>query len=198
MKILTFSDLHGSLKLIKKIAVTAKKEGVDYIICAGDLTVFGDSMQMLVDKIDEIGFPVIMLHGNHEDCNELRKACQGKTNIKFMHKQVLKVGDYVILAYGGGGFSMRDVEFERWTKDVMRSIGKDKKIILVTHAPPYATKLDIILEESVGNKSIKEFIQRVQPKLAISGHLHEHAYETEKVGETLIVNAGPGGSLLEV
>ncbi|MFH1064858.1 MAG: metallophosphoesterase [Candidatus Woesearchaeota archaeon] len=198
MKLLAFVDLHGSLSMIKKIASTVKKEDVDCIICAGDVTIFGDSMKQLVRKLDGIGPTVFMLHGNHEDRISLKRACENTKNVKFMHKAVFETDEYVIMAYGGGGFSTKDAEFEKWTKEAMKTIGKDKKIILVTHAPPYGTKLDLILDQPAGNKSIRAFIEKEKPVLAISGHLHENSYVKDKIGKTIIVNPGPGGMVFEV
>jgi len=198
MKILAFVDLHGSVNLLDKIAVLAKKEKVDYIVCAGDITIFGDSLKLLIDKLDKIGIPTIMLHGNHEDEKVLRKACEKTKNVKFLHKEILEKDGYVFMVYGGGGFSLRDKTFETWSKQTLQNTGPDKKIILVTHAPPYGTKIDKVFDQSAGNKSIRDFIKEVRPVIAISGHLHENAGIKDKIGKTMIVNPGPWGMILTV
>ncbi len=198
MKLLVFVDLHGSVKILKKISDLAKKEKPDYIICAGDLTIFGDSMKKLVTALDKIGFPSIMLHGNHEDRQSLKSLCDASKNVKFLHKEVLEVGDYVFMCYGGGGFSTVDSEFEAWSKKAMASIPEGKKIILVTHAPPFGTKLDPVFDQPAGCKSIRNFIKKVQPKLAIAGHLHENAGVLDKIDKTKLVNPGPWGMILTV
>jgi uncharacterized protein len=198
MKILAFVDLHGSMSLLKKLSALAKKEDVDYIVCAGDLTIFGDSMQALLQALDKIGKPVLMLHGNHESEDVLRKMCERTKNVKFFHKEVLEAGDYVFMCYGGGGFSLKDPVFEKWSKEAMNKIGEHKKIILVTHAPPYGTKLDRIFDQSAGSKSIRKFIKLVQPKIAISGHLHENFGMKDRIDKTNIINPGPWGVILTV
>jgi Icc-related predicted phosphoesterase len=198
MKILAFVDLHGSIKLLDKIAALAKKDKADYIVCAGDITIFGDSLKPLIDRLDKIGIPTIMLHGNHENESTLRKACNKTKNIKFMHKEVLETDGHAFIVYGGGGFSTVDKTFDTWSRQSMQKIGPDKKIILVTHAPPYGTKIDKVFDQSAGNKSIRDFIKRVQPKIAISGHLHENAGLKDKIGKTLVVNPGPWGMMLSV
>lgn len=198
MKLLAFVDLHGSAKILDKIATLAKTDKVDYIICAGDITIFGDSMKQMVERLDKIGIPTIMIHGNHEDRETLRKVCKQTKNVKFLHKETLDVGDYLFMAYGGGGFSTLDKEFESWSKEAMSRIPEGKKIILVTHAPPYETKIDQVLDQPAGNKSIRNFIKQVQPKIAISGHLHENAGMKDKIDKTKVVNPGPWGMILEV
>ena len=198
MKILALVDLHGSINTIKKIADFAKKEKADYIISAGDHTIFSDSNKEIIKKFDEIGIPVIILHGNHEDEITMRQICEKTKNVRFMHKEVLEHGDYLILAYGGGGFSTKDAQFESWVNKTMTKIPEGKKIILVTHAPPYGTKLDRILDQPAGCKSIRQFIKQVQPKIAISGHLHENAGLKDRIDKTKIANPGPSGMIFVV
>lgn len=198
MKILAFVDLHGSMSMLKKLSALAKKEDVDYIVCAGDLTIFGDSMQMLLQVLDRMGKPVLMIHGNHESEDVLRKMCARTKNIRFLHKEVLEEGDYVFMCYGGGGFSLKDPVFEKWSKEAMNKIDEHKKIILVTHAPPYCTKLDRILDQPAGSKSIRKFIKLVQPKIAISGHLHENFGMKDRIDKTKLINPGPWGAILTV
>jgi Icc-related predicted phosphoesterase len=155
-------------------------------------------MQQMIDKVDEIGLPVIMLHGNHEEEGVLRKICEKTKNVRFMHKEILETDGYVFMCYGGGGFSLVDKEFEQWSKKAMKQISEGKKIILVTHAPPYGTKVDQILDQPAGNKSIRQFIKLVQPKLAITGHLHENAGKRDRIDKTKIINPGPWGAILTV
>jgi Icc-related predicted phosphoesterase len=74
-----------------------------------------------------------------------------------------------------------------------------EKTILVTHAPPHKTKLDEMREGyHVGNKSIREFIEKAKPSVAVSGHIHETFEKVDKIGETVIVNPGPGGAIIDI
>ena len=60
-------------------------------------------------------------------------------------------------------------------KELNRIFKKDlRKTILVTHAPPYQSKLDHISKtEHVGSKDIRRFIEKKQPYLTLHGHIHE-------------------------
>ncbi|NQU79794.1 metallophosphoesterase [Candidatus Woesearchaeota archaeon] len=198
MKLLAFVDLHGSLAILGKIVRLAKKEKVNYIVCAGDITIFGDSMKKLILKLDEAGIPVLMIHGNHEDQDLLSALCKKTKNVKFAHKQIIQHEGYAFFCYGGGGFSSKDKGFEKWSKESMKQIGEGIKIVLLTHAPPYGTKLDLIIDQPAGSKSIRQFIKLVQPKLAISGHLHENSGMTDKIDKTKLINPGPWGIILTV
>jgi len=198
MKLLAFVDLHGSKSMLKKIAALVKTDKIEYVVSAGDITIFGDSMLQIINSLDAIGVPVLMVHGNHEDAASMKRICEKTKNVKFIHKQAYEAGEYVFLGYGGGGFSSIDKDFEEWTNSAMHKIPEGKKIILVTHAPPHGTKLDMILDQPAGSKSIRHFIKHAQPKLAISGHLHENAGMKDRIDKSKLVNPGPWGMILNV
>lgn len=194
MKIIAFADLHGSEKAFKKLQKKVKKEKPDYILCAGDITVFERDMDKILDKIATLG-KVYMIHGNHEEAKDVRKACRKRPNIKFVHRKIVKLGKYKLIGYGGGGFSKREKDFEKFIKE--NKIGKD--IILMTHGPPYGTKLDYLdyFGEHVGCESYTKFIKKYKPLVAISGHLHENFDKTDKIGKTKLINPGPMGEIIE-
>jgi len=75
-----------------------------------------------------------------------------------------------------------------------------KKIILITHGPPYKTKLDYIdyLKEYVGCKSYTTFIKKYKPILALSGHIHETFGKKDKTGQTEIINPGANGMIIKI
>ncbi len=70
MKILGFTDMHGSLSALKKLKKKAKK--ADIVLCLGDFTIFGDNLIYFLKKINNFGKPVLMIHGNHEYRREIQ------------------------------------------------------------------------------------------------------------------------------
>jgi Icc-related predicted phosphoesterase len=67
--------------------------------------------------------------------------------------------------------------------------------ILVAHAPPFQTDLDILTGVGhVGSQSIKDFILRRQPLLSLHGHIHESPRLSGRfwqlLGRTIAVNPG--------
>ena len=72
-----------------------------------------------------------------------------------------------------------------------------KKTIYVFHCPPYNTNLDVIPSlRHVGSKAIRQFIEKNEPYLVLSGHVHETAnvmnrYSTN-IGNSLAMTAGNG------
>ncbi|MBC8444021.1 metallophosphoesterase family protein [Candidatus Woesearchaeota archaeon] len=198
MKILAFVDLHGSLTALKEIKKKAKK--ADIIVCAGDLTIFEADMEFLIDELSHLGKEIIMVHGNHEGADYMKEVCGFYDNIHFIHKKKKVIGDVLFLGYGGKGFSIEDEEFDKLAKKFEKWIksSKAEKVVLVSHAPPYGTKLDKIGGEFVGNLSLKEFIVNMETHLLVCGHLHETAGKKDEIEGTLMINPGPKGKIVEV
>ena len=73
-----------------------------------------------------------------------------------------------------------------------------KKLVFITHAPIYKTKLDYIYKEHRGCKSSRKFVEKFKPVLTLCGHFHETENKSDKINETLIINPGHKGSLIEI
>ncbi|MBU0758481.1 MAG: metallophosphoesterase family protein [Nanoarchaeota archaeon] len=198
MKLLLFSDSHGNINFIKNLWY--KSKDADLTLCAGDISNFGTDLSMIMSKLNSFKNPVLVVHGNHEEPDELREACKENDNIIFLHKAVHISDDYFFMGYGGGGFNMLDTDFtlvaNRFFK--RQGIEKMKKTILMTHAPPFKTRLDLVQGEHRGNKSIRNFIDEVSPHLVVCGHLHENAGKEQLLGKTFIVNPGPEGMIVDI
>ena len=197
MKILVFVDLHGNKSSLKHLINRSKKKDVALVVCAGDFTIFGEQQDLLLAKLDKIGKPVLMVHGNHEDEDSLKKSCKATKHCKFIHNSTYKHDHYLFIGWGGGGFSYVDRELQKNFKRLKNFAKKEKKIVFVTHAPPYNTKIDNIHNEHAGNKTIRKFIEAVKPILSISGHLHECTGK-DKIGKTEVINPGYKGKVLVI
>ncbi len=191
MKILAFTDLHGNASKFKRVREKAKH--ADIIVCAGDFTYFESGMQKILSAMDKLGKKVLIIHGNHEDEKNVQKICSKTKNLIFIHKKAILFNDFLFIGFGGMGFSSRDAEFEKFA----RKFENRKNIILVTHAPPYNTKLDLLFEHC-GNKSITAFIKKANPVLAVSGHFHELFNRKDTIKNTLAVNPGPDGKIIKI
>jgi Icc-related predicted phosphoesterase len=196
MKILTFSDIHGSMSAMKIIEEKAKKS--DILVCAGDISIFEQDLEKLLKRLDKFGKPVLIIPGNHETERTLEKFCSKFKNLYYIHKKIHKVGDYRFLGYGGGGFSLEDPEFDKVAKKFEKEIEKHHKVILITHAPPHKTKLDQIGKDHHGNKTIRKFIENIEVDLAVGGHLHETSGAQDMIKKTKLINPGPHGKIIEL
>lgn len=197
MKILFFSDLHGDMKALNKLRKMSAD--TDVVVCAGDISTMERNLKDIVFQIDKFNKPTLMIHGNHEDPGALKEICEGSRNITFLHKAVHHIDDYVFMGYGGDGFSTNDPAFEKTANNFFKkeSAGK-RRMIFVTHGPPYGVGIDELGHDPRGNKSYRGFIDEVKPHLAISGHLHENEGRHNKIGRTLFINPGKAGAIVNI
>lgn len=197
MKILTFVDLHGDTGLLKKLIGRAKEDDIDLVIIAGDLTMFESNLRYMLRRLNTIRKKVLIIQGNHESEKSMRKAVKEYENCVYFDKKAVKVGGYVILGYGEGGFALEDMEFRKLARHWYGEFQKEK-VILVLHAPPFATTVDRVDKRHTGNKDFRKFIERIKPKLVICGHIHETAGKVDKIGETQVINPGWDGMVVEL
>ncbi len=197
MKILFFTDLHGDMNTLRKLK--DKSKDVDVTVCAGDISVMETNIEEIMRRVNKFHSPVLMLHGNHEDEFFLRELCDAHDNITFLHKAVHHVEDNIIMGYGGDGFSTNDPEFVDVAESFFKNEIKGKKrMVLVTHGPPYDTRIDHVAGNPRGNKSYRTFIDEVKPHVVIAGHLHENEGKSHKIGRTIFINPGKKGVVVKL
>ncbi len=199
MKLLAFTDIHENMSLMRRIEAMMKKEHPDLVVCAGDFTVFEQHLDEMINWLSKIPVPVYLIHGNHEEEAVIRKICSHKNNLRFIHAKVIDFKGIGFTGWGGGGFAVKEKEFERFMLAAKDVLSRFDKIVLVTHGPPYGNALDHLWRENVGNKSYSNFIKKQKNcVLAISGHLHENFGKEAKLGNARLVNPGPQGIIIEL
>jgi len=200
MKILAFTDMHLSSVAYKKLKRKVKKQKPDLLICAGDISIFEEGLDFMLNKLNKFKKKILIIHGNHETDKVLKKLCSKYDNLIFIHKKYHKINGNIFFGYGGSGFSLIEPDFyktgEKFQKIIKKN--KDKKIIFITHAPPYKTKLDLIVGSPCGNKTFRNFIVRNKINLHICGHLHENFGKIDHIKKTHIVNPGPYGKIIKI
>ncbi len=70
-----------------------------------------------------------------------------------------------------------------------------KKTIICIHPPPKDTHLDVLYDGNhVGSRSLRKFIEKHEPYLVLSGHIHESPTMSGKIedniGRTLCIQPG--------
>jgi len=184
VKILACSDIHGNVETASLLADVCSREKFNLILVAGDITHLGpvEVGRKIIGVLLEAGKPVLHVPGNmdppglHEELKDLGVSLHGRG--------VTVEG----LSFVGAGFECGVSEALR---DGVKQLGGGKPDIVLTHAPPYNTSVDLAWSGAhVGCEELAEFIFRYKPKLSVCGHIHE-ARGTDWLGETLICNPGP-------
>ncbi|MFH0752898.1 MAG: metallophosphoesterase [archaeon] len=194
MKVLAFTDLHGSKKAVKQILKKAEK--ADLLVCAGDISDWGKHDKEILKELEKANKPMLLIPGNHELIEELAITAQQFNYVIYLHKGSYQFGEYIFFGYGNQGFSAEEKEFERIANQFKKTLKKNDKVILVTHGPPHGTQLDYIHGRHAGCKTITRFIKEINPAVSISGHLHETFGVKQVLGRTLLINPGPEGKIL--
>lgn len=201
MKILAFADMHSSFKAFENVMSLANKEKPDAICCAGDISVFEKGLYSILHEFDKLNIPFIIVHGNHETKKSMDKIEEKLKNIIFIHKKHYIVKGCCFLGFGGGGFSRSEPELDNASEMLHNIIEKNpgKKIVMVTHAPPYHTKLDRISANSFcGSKTVRRFIEHNRVDVLICGHIHENSGRKDKINNNLMLNPGPYGKIVRI
>ena len=162
----------------------------------GSLIIPNEANVEFLEKFKKVQKQLLIIPGNHENPKDLENI---NDSIISIHKKAYRINNMVFIGYGTGGFSKVDKEFELFIKKVKPTLRKDDKLVLVTHGPPYGTKLDKLpYFEHAGNISYRKAILQLKPFLYICGHLHENFNKKDKVDKTFIINPGPEGKLINV
>ncbi len=193
IRIIAFGDIHMDYKCVEEIPNIAE---VDLVIITGDLTNYGGvgEAQVVLKAIEELNKNILALHGNLDQPSVAEFLVEKGISI---HGRGVKISDVGIFGVGGSNPTPFDtpIEYsEEELKEIVLKAYEDVKDaavkILVSHTPPINTNADIISSGvHVGSKSIREFIEKYQPELCLTGHIHE-AKSTDKIGDTLILNPG--------
>jgi uncharacterized protein len=202
MKILIASDIHGDRKKIEKLVEKSEKEKAELVILCGDLTYSESDTTGLIGPFKKSGAKIIILPGNHEsNATTDFLAEQYAPGVYNLHLRAMSFYNEIGIFGCGlaqiGLFNIDDDEVIRGLRKAHKPIEKDKFQILITHMPPYNTKLDQ-LWHPVGSPGIRKIIEEFQPDVCFCGHIHETFGMKDKIGKTQIFNVGPDGIVIDV
>lgn len=203
MRILAASDIHGDRKATELLAKRAKKEKVDLVIIAGDLSIFGNGLEGLLKPFADVNKKVAIIPGNHDSEADIFMLKKRYPDILYdLHSYAFKIGEVGFFGCGLANIGPNELSEAQIKKKIDKSfkyISDAKKKVLVVHVPPYQTKLDVIGKDmNVGSSAVREAIEKFKPEKAICGHIHETFSLEDKLGGTTVINAGPKGKIIEV
>jgi Icc-related predicted phosphoesterase len=83
--------------------------------------------------------------------------------------------------------------------DELSALGPADRTLFILHSPPRDTHCDRIASGAhVGSRAIRAFVERWQPPLVLSGHIHEaprlSSSYRDTLGRTVVVNPGQFGT----
>ncbi len=198
-KILAVGDIHGDIGLVKRLAERAKKENVDLVILAGDLTFFENSTKNLIGPFLKVNKEVLLIPGNHDSEETIQMLSEVYPNVKNLHGYSIKKGDLGV--FGAGGLNINNTrETDKEVLDLLKKgyegiKGMNKKV-MITHMHHAGSKSEF--SGFKGSQGIRNAIDYFKPDFLISAHIHEAGGLREKVGKTTIINVSRHPAVFEI
>lgn len=202
MKILAAADIHGDEKTIEDLIKLGGKEKVDGIILAGDLTFGEANIFGIIGPFKKLGKPIIVIPGNHETPATVDFLCKKYSpGVYDLHGKSMMIYDIGFFGMGGANIGLFQVDDEDIFDELMNAYKKIKNArvkVMITHEPPFNTKIDMIGPNHVGSKGVREAIEKIKPDICLCGHIHETFGMEDKIGNTIVVNVGRKGTIIEI
>ena len=197
MKILAFSDLH--LARARAAEIVAASAEADLVIGAGDFCNLRQGLPEAMALLEGMQAPMVAVPGNAESADELRAAAG--PGVTVLHGDGCTIDGLKIF---GLGYGVPRTPFGAWSCDLSEAFaaellaGCEKAHVLVTHSPPKGVADMTSAGQSVGSTAIRAAIERIRPRLALCGHIHDSWGKEGRVGASRVVNLGPRVSWFEV
>jgi len=195
-KILAASDIHGDADATKKLAAKAKKEDVDLVVLAGDLSGFVETEGILKPFMDN-DQKVVFVPGNW-DSSVTADVLTKMYGVKNVGKHYVKYGDVGVFGVGSPDGQL-DLNEEKAFNKLKKDFGKIKdleKKIMVSHIHAAGTKSEF--SGIPGSTGVRKAIEEFQPDIFLSGHIHEAEGLKDQVGKTKVFSVGEKGKIIEI
>ena len=174
---------------------------VDWVIGAGDFAIMRRGLAKTIDVLQTIDRPTLIVPGNGESLEELQAACAGWPAVHVLHGTGAQVDGISVFGIGG---AIPKTPFGSWSYDFSEQQGIEmlaacpQQCVLISHSPPHGIVDRSASGQHLGSKSVRAAIERLHPRLVISGHIHDSWEQREMLGPTLVINAGPRGQRVEL
>ena len=195
---IAIGDIHDDVSQIGRVPGISQAQG---ILISGDITNWGSraGAQALLEQIERFNGRILAQIGNMDtrDVEDLleEKGCN-------VHARATELGFNIGLI--GVGYStptpfgtpseVSDTRIRAWLDEAIQQAQNFESLILMAHDPPFGTQTDRVRSgQSVGSMAVREFIEKYQPAVCITGHIHE-SKAVDWIGKTQIINPGLFGA----
>jgi len=200
MKILAAGDIHGDTRLSERLAKKAEEGNVDLIVLCGDITQAEQSTDNLIGPFAKLDKSIVLIPGNHESLAtiDFLSKIYGAKNL---HGYSMKIHDIGFFGCGGANVGPNQLSEEEIfeTLDKAHTYIKDtRKKVLVSHVHPSGTDMEKFTMFFPGSEGLRKAIDRFKPDLVLCSHVHEAHGIEEKMENSLLVNVGREGKIIEI
>jgi Icc-related predicted phosphoesterase len=195
MKLLCLSDIHGRAEGLDELL--SGDGQADVVVVAGDITHLGGRAEAhaVLSPILSSGTRLVAVGGNMD--REPARSYLGELGVD-LHARGIVIDGVGFMGLGGGTpspfgtpWELDDAEARRCLEAGFTGIEGASFRVLVSHAPPRGTKLDLgFARQHFGSGPVRKFLLGGYVDLCICGHIHESAGE-DRLGRARCVNIGP-------
>jgi uncharacterized protein len=191
-RFVVFPDIHDRPDNLKKMRHVLAD--CDAVLLAGDMTNGNvENLHKIIELISQYNEAIYAVCGNMDtEAMNMMLAREGMS----LHRRHEIIDDIAILGCGGalpfyGRYVFSEEQLAGFLEDSLVGVPENMPKILLCHQPPFDTAMDVIdTGEHVGSKAVRAFIEKVQPLVCFSGHVHG-ATGIDTLGKTKLINAGP-------
>jgi Icc-related predicted phosphoesterase len=195
LKIIALPDLHEAIDRLQAISVPLSE--ADIVLLVGDLTNSGRTPDAarIVNAVRQYNPCILAVPGNWDRREVDEYLTQEGMNL---HRRNMVVDGVAFFGVGGSLLQYRDSpneitesQFEAFLNEAVAGLEATAPKILVSHQPPINTLNDLVWTDMhTGSRSVRAFIERVQPILCFTGHIHA-GQGIDEIGKTKTMNPGP-------
>ena len=201
---IAFGDIHESFDILEDIPGLSEAEGV---IITGDITNRGSrqAASRVIEAVAGINPRILAQPGNMDTVDVADYLRELDMDI---HLRVRELAPGVgLMGVGlstptpfGTPSEIPEETLKEWLDATHAKVGDFSHLVCIIHEPPRNSKVDVLPNgQHVGSPAVRAFIERVQPAVAITGHIHE-ATGTDTIGATPVINPGmlAGGGFVRI
>lgn len=196
MKIIALPDLHGGITYLSSVGDVLLS--ADLVLLVGDLTNKGGTAEVaqVIESLRQFNQSLLAIPGNWDGSEVDTYLSDQQINL---HCQTVVHNDIAFIGVGASLPSPSNAPNEI-TEEAFSLLFEPLQVsnrnstllkILVCHQPPFDTVNDKMWTDlHVGSRTVREFIEEVQPAICFTGHIHE-GVGIDTIGFTRIINPGP-------
>ena len=170
-----------------------------------------DWLRLADERLHGTGIRALVMPGN-DDGWYVDDVLGESSEVMNTDGRVVDLGEFQVLGFGPSNRTpwnthreLDEAEIGSRLDTLARDLDPDKPTVVVTHVPPYGSRLDVapklrpdlslVIEGGetvmvpVGSSAVRDFLLREQPMLALHGHIHE-SRGIVKLGRTIAINPG--------
>ncbi len=183
MRVALIADIHGDLEALEAVLADIGREGVDRVICLGDVAATGPKPHETIERLMELGFPTVMGNADEDMLRPLRPVSAAKAS-----EDARRVSD--IDRWGAGELSEKHLEYIRTFRTTVEVALEDGRSLLCFHGSP-RSNTDVILS-TTSEKELGAMLSGHTGADIMAGG-HTHAQMMRRHGKSILVNPGSVG-----